>query len=56
MVARARGFRRRNAPNHGLFTHLRHRIGEEAYQRVITALTRRLIALAYTKSVANNTP
>jgi hypothetical protein len=42
-VARACGFRRRNTPSHGLFTHFRHRLGEEAYQRVFTALTRKLI-------------
>jgi len=29
--------------SHSLFTHLKHRLGEETYQRVFTTLTRRLI-------------
>jgi transposase len=41
-LAKACGLRRRT-PSHGLFTHFRHRLGEETYQRVFTALTRKLI-------------
>jgi transposase len=41
-VARACGFRRRT-PSHGLFTHFRHRLGEETYRRVFDALIRLLI-------------
>jgi transposase len=41
-VARACGFRRQT-PSHGLFTHFRHRLGEEIYTRVFNRLTRILI-------------
>ena len=41
-VARACGFRR-HTPSHGLFTHFRHRLGEETYQRVFNTLTKTLI-------------
>jgi transposase len=42
-LAKACGFRRGHTPSHGLFTHLRHRLGEETYQWVFTTLTKRLI-------------
>jgi transposase len=42
-LAKACGFRRRRTPSHGLFTHFRHRLGEEAYQRIFNQLTRLLI-------------
>jgi transposase len=42
-LARACGFRRRHTPSHGLFTHFRHRLGEEAYQRIFQELTKMLI-------------
>jgi len=41
-VARACGFRGRT-PSHGLFTHLRHRLGEETYLRVFNQLTSMLL-------------
>ena len=41
-VAKACGFRRRT-PSHGLFTHFRHRLGEEMYHKVFNRLTRILI-------------
>ena len=41
-VARACGFRSRT-PSHGLFTHYRHRLGEETYHKVFNGLTRILI-------------
>jgi hypothetical protein len=41
-VARACGFRRQT-PSHGLFTHFRHRIGEETYTRIFNRLTRTLL-------------
>ena len=41
-AARACGFRRRT-PSHSLFTHFRHRLGEETYLRVFNHLLRRLL-------------
>jgi transposase len=41
-VARACGFRRRT-PSHGLFTHFRHRLGEEAYPRIFNQLIKILL-------------
>jgi len=41
-VARACGFRRRT-PSHGLFTHYRHRLGEETYSRIFNQLTSLLL-------------
>ena len=41
-VARACGFRRQT-PSHGLFTHFRHRLGEETYLRIFNQLTRMLL-------------
>jgi transposase len=41
-LARACGLRRRT-PSHGLFTQFRHRLGEEAYQRIFNDLARMLI-------------
>ena len=41
-VARACGFRR-HTPSHGLFTHFRHRLGEEAHHRIFDKLVRLLI-------------
>jgi transposase len=41
-VARACGFRKQT-PSHSLFTHFRHRLGEEAYQRIFNMLTRLLL-------------
>jgi transposase len=41
-LARACGLRRRT-PSHGLFTHFRHRLGEEAYQRIFNKLAMNLI-------------
>jgi len=41
-LARACGFRR-HTPSHGLFTHFRHRLGEETYLRVFNELTRMLL-------------
>ena len=38
-VARARGFLRQTQ-NHGIFTHFRHRLGEETYTKVFNELTR----------------
>jgi len=38
-VARACGFRRRT-PSHGLFTHFRHRLGEETYVKIFNGLLR----------------
>jgi transposase len=42
-LAKACGFRRRRTPSHGLFTQFRHRLGEEAYQRIFNDLARMLI-------------
>ena len=41
-VARACGFRSRT-PSHGLFTHFRHRLGEETYLNIFNELTRKLL-------------
>jgi transposase len=41
-LARACGLRRWT-PSHGLFTHFRHRLGEETYQRIFNELTKMLI-------------
>jgi hypothetical protein len=41
-TARACGFRKQT-PSHGLFTHFRHRLGEETYIRVFNELTRMLL-------------
>ena len=41
-VARACGFRKQT-PSHGLFTHYRHRLGEETYTKVFNGLTRMLL-------------
>ena len=41
-LARACGFRK-HTPSHGLFTHFRHRLGEETYRRVFDTLVGILI-------------
>ena len=41
-LARACGFRKQK-PSHGLFTHFRHRLGEETYKGIFNQLTRLLI-------------
>jgi transposase len=41
-VARACGFRR-HTPSHGLFTHFRYRLGEEAYKQIFESLIKLLI-------------
>ena len=41
-VARACGFRNKT-PSHSLFTHFRHRLGEETYHKVFDRLTRILL-------------
>ena len=41
-VARACGFRKQT-PSHGLFTHFRHRLGEETYIKVFNGLTGMLL-------------
>lgn len=41
-VARACGFRKQT-PSHGLFTHFRHRLGEETYRGIFNQLTSLLI-------------
>jgi transposase len=41
-TARACGFRKQT-PSHGLFTHFRHRLGEETYIRIFNELTRMLL-------------
>ena len=41
-VARACGLRRQT-PSHGLFTHFRHRLGEETYHNIFNRLTRLLL-------------
>ena len=41
-AARACGFRRQTT-SHGLFTHFRHRLGEETYHRIFDTLTRMLL-------------
>ena len=41
-LAKACGLRRRT-PSHGLFTHFRHRLGEETYQRIFNKLAMNLI-------------
>ena len=41
-VAKACGFRSRT-PSHGLFTHFRHRLGEETYLRIFNQLTGKLV-------------
>jgi len=41
-MARACGFKRKT-PSHGLFTHFRHRLGEEGYQRVFNVLLKQLV-------------
>ena len=41
-TARACGFRKQT-PSHGLFTHYRHRLGEETYIKVFNGLTRMLL-------------
>jgi transposase len=41
-VARACGFRKQT-PSHGLFTHFRHRLGEETYHNIFNKLTRILL-------------
>jgi len=41
-AARACGFRK-GTPSHGLFTHFRHRLGDETYRRIFNNLLRRLI-------------
>ena len=41
-AAKACGFGKRT-PSHGLFTHFRHRLGEETYLRIFEHLTRRLL-------------
>ena len=42
-LTKACGFHRRRTPSHGLFTQFRHRLGEEAYQRIFNELTKMLI-------------
>jgi transposase len=41
-VARACGFRKQT-PSHGLFTHFKHRLGEDTYRRIFDTLIRLLI-------------
>jgi transposase len=41
-TARACGFKKQT-PSHGLFTHFRHRLGEETYHRIFNQLLRRLL-------------
>jgi len=41
-AAKACGFGKR-MPSHGLFTHFRHRLGEETYNRIFNQLLRRLL-------------
>ena len=41
-TARACGFRNQT-PSHGLFTHFRHRLGEETYSKIFNELTRILL-------------
>ncbi|MBA7490338.1 hypothetical protein ES702_00876 [subsurface metagenome] len=41
-MARACGFKR-ETPSHGLFTHFRHRLGKEGYQRVFNVLLKQLV-------------
>jgi hypothetical protein len=42
-LAKACGFHRRRTPSHGLFTHFRHRLGEETYLRIFNQLTEILL-------------
>jgi transposase len=42
-LARACGFKRKRTPSHSLFTQLRLRLGEEAYQLIFSRLARTLI-------------
>jgi transposase len=41
-VARACGFKQRT-PSHGLFTHFRHRLGKDGYEKVFSILLRQLL-------------
>jgi len=41
-MARACGFKR-GTPSHGLFTHFRHRIGKEGYEKVFSMLLKQLV-------------
>ena len=41
-VARACGFRRKT-PSHGLFTHFRHRLGKDGYEKVFSLLLEQLL-------------
>jgi transposase len=41
-IATACGFKK-HTPSHGLFTHFRHRLGEETYKRIFNQLLRRLL-------------
>lgn len=41
-VAKACGFRRKT-PSHGLFTHFRHRLGKDGYEKVFSVLLKQLL-------------
>ena len=41
-VARACGFKQRT-PSHGLFTHFRHRLGKDGYEKVFSLLLEQLL-------------
>jgi len=41
-TARACGFKK-HTPSHGLFTHFRHRLGQDTYKRIFNQLLRRLL-------------
>ena len=41
-VARACGFKQRT-PNHDLFTHFRHRLGKDGYEKVFSILLKQLL-------------
>jgi transposase len=42
-AAKACGFKKQKTPNHGLFTHFRHRLGKDGYEKVFSLLLEKLL-------------
>jgi transposase len=42
-LARSCGFKKQKTPSHGLFTHFRHRIGKNGYEKIFSILLKKLL-------------
>ena len=42
-AAEACGFKKQKAPSHGLFTHFRHRLGKDGYEKIFSLLLEKLL-------------